>query len=157
MPRHHERRALPYTREQMFDLVADVGRYAEFLPWVSAVRVRSDNPDEMIADLVVGFRALRENFTSRVVKHRPETITVDYLDGPLKQLSNVWRFEDDGAGGCTVDFTVDFTFRNRVFEALAGQMFDTAFRKMTGAFETRAAALYGVASGISNSSAHNAA
>src|SRR3954449_11359981 len=83
VPRHKETRRLPYTPEQMFDLVADVARYGEFLPWVTAVRVRSDSPTDMIADLVVGFKALREKFTSRVIKDRPNSIHVDYLEGPL--------------------------------------------------------------------------
>jgi coenzyme Q-binding protein COQ10 len=157
MPAHREKRFLPYSREQIFDLVADVGRYAEFLPWVTAVRVRSDSPTEMVADLIVGFRSLRERFTSRVTKSRPDTISVEYLDGPLKFLRNEWRFEA-APGGCNVDFAVEFAFKNRVFEAIAGQMFDAALRKMIGAFETRAAVLYASsASGISSSSAHSAA
>jgi coenzyme Q-binding protein COQ10 len=161
MPRHTETRRLPYTPEQMFDLVADVGRYAEFLPWVVAVRVRSNSATEMVADLIVGFKALRERFTSRVHKNRPYHIHVDYLEGPLKHLSNDWKFRTDGAGGTLVDFCVDFAFKNRVFEALAGQMFDTALRRMINAFEERAAVLYGsdlaAAPGISSSSAHSAA
>jgi len=160
MPRHSETRHLPYTPEQMFDLVADVPRYREFLPWVSAVRVRSNSDTEMVADLIVGFSALRETFTSRVKKDRPHTIGVDYVDGPLKHLRNEWTFRPDGKGGTVIDFTVDFAFRSSLFERLAGQMFDRALRKMIGAFETRAAALYGAgagASGISKSSAHNAA
>jgi coenzyme Q-binding protein COQ10 len=127
----------------MFDLVADVGRYGEFLPWVSGVRVRSDGDTEMVADLIVGFKGLRERFTSRVSKHRPVSIHVDYVDGPLKQLLNDWRFAPHGDGGCAVDFTVDFTFRSSLFERLAGQVFDRALRKMIGAFEERAAQLYG--------------
>lgn len=157
MPRHSETRALPYTPEQMFDLVADVARYGEFLPWVVGVRVRSDTGTEMVADLLVGFKALREKFSSRVAKERPERIHVDYLDGPLDHLRNEWRFRPDGEGGCLVDFSVDFAFRNRLFEAIAGQMFDRALRKMIGAFETRAAALYGASSplpGSNSSSAH---
>jgi coenzyme Q-binding protein COQ10 len=158
MPRHSETRQLPYTPEQMFDLVADVPRYREFLPWVSAVRVRSDSDTEMVADLIVGFSALRETFTSRVKKDRPRAISVDYVDGPLKYLRNEWAFKPDGKGGTLIDFTVDFAFRSSLFERLAGQMFDRALRKMIGAFETRAAALYGAGDpGISNSSAHNAA
>ena len=156
MPRHHEKRNLPYGAEAMYDLVADVARYHEFLPWVTAVRIRSDSETEMIADLIVGFKSLREKFASRVVKSRPRTIHVDYLDGPLKYLRNEWTFEPTPTG-CTVDFSVDFAFRNRLFEALAGQVFDQALRKMIGAFETRADALYGASSGISNSSAHSAA
>ncbi|WBY08686.1 type II toxin-antitoxin system RatA family toxin [Sphingomonas sp. 7/4-4] len=165
MPKHSETRALPYSPEQMFDLVADVGRYGEFLPWVSAVRVRSNSDTQMVADLIVGFKGLRESFTSRVEKQRPGHIRVDYLEGPLKHLNNDWKFRSDGKGGCLVDFCVDFAFKNRVFEMLAGQVFDRALRKMINAFEERAARLYGdsagasdaTAPGISSSSAHNAA
>jgi coenzyme Q-binding protein COQ10 len=161
MPKHHETRALSYSPEQMYDLVADVGRYGEFLPWVSAIRVRSDSDTQMVADMIVGFKGLRETFTSKVEKRRPAEVHVDYLDGPLKYLHNDWRFRPDGQGGCLVDFSVDFAFKNRVFEMLAGQVFDRALRKMIGAFETRAADLYGSsdapADGISRSSAHNAA
>ncbi len=158
LPSIKEVRHLPYTPDQMFDLVADVARYGEFLPWVAAVRVRSNSEAEMVADLVVGFKGLSETFTSRVHKKRPVRIAVDYIQGPLKHLHNEWLFEPDGHGGTNVHFTVDFAFRSAIFEALAGQMFERAFRKMTQAFEDRAAALYGsVASGISNSSAHNAA
>jgi coenzyme Q-binding protein COQ10 len=163
MPRHSETRHLPYSPEQMFDLVADVARYSEFLPWVAAVRVRSNSDTEMVADLVVGFKALREKFASRVVKQRPDTIHVDYLEGPLSHLTNDWRFRPDGDGGSLVDFTVDFAFRSRIFEALAGQVFDRALRRMIGAFEERAARLYGAgetrlsADGSSSSSAHKAA
>ncbi len=145
MPRHTEHRNLPYTPEQLFDLVADVKRYDEFLPWVSAVRVRSSSATEMVADLIVGFGAFRERFTSRIAKQRATAITVDYVEGPLKFLHNEWRFEGDGEGGTNLHFTVDFAFRNRIFEAVAGQVFDRALRKMTGAFEERAAVLYGPA------------
>jgi len=157
MPNHREKRVLPYSAEQMFDLVADVGSYADFLPWVTAVRVRSNSESEMVADLLVGFRGLRERFTSRVTKVRPRRITVDYIDGPLKFLKNDWRFEP-APGGCTIDFSVEFAFKNRVFEAIAGQVFDAALRKMINAFETRADALYsGSTAGISRSSAQSAA
>ncbi|WP_068076461.1 type II toxin-antitoxin system RatA family toxin [Novosphingobium lentum] len=143
MPRITETRHLPFTPEQMFDLVADVGRYAEFLPWVVATRVKSNTESEMVADMLVGFNALREKFTSRVRKTRPREIVVDYLDGPLKKLENNWTFAPDGDDGCIVDFCVDFTFRNQLFERLAGQYVDRAFRKMVAAFESRATALYG--------------
>jgi coenzyme Q-binding protein COQ10 len=142
----------------MFDLVADVQHYEEFLPWVSAIRVRSDSETEMVADMIVGFKGLRETFTSKVNKHRPDEIHVDYLDGPLKHLHNHWRFRPDGEGGVLVDFEVAFEFKNKLFEMIAGQMFDSALRKMIGAFETRAAALYGAdESGSSKSSAQSAA
>ncbi|MDR6788560.1 coenzyme Q-binding protein COQ10 [Sphingomonas sp. BE138] len=140
----------------MFDLVADVRRYPEFLPWVSAMRVRKDDPQETLADMIVGFKGLRETFTSKVTKHRPDTIRVEYIEGPLKYLNNDWRFRPDGDAGCLVDFSVDFAFKNRMFEMLAGQVFGVALRRMIGAFEERAAKLYG-ASGSSSSSAHSAA
>ena len=163
MPKHQETRRLPYSPEQMYDLVADVGRYGEFLPWVSAVRVRSNSETEMVADVIVGFKGLRETFSSKVEKERPAHIRVDYIDGPLKHLHNDWKFRPDGQGGCLVDFCVDFAFKNRVFEMLAGQVFDRALRKMINAFEERAARLYGdsdagsASRGISSSSAHSAA
>ena len=158
MPRHSETRNLPYTPEQMFDLVADVKRYPEFLPWVAATRVRSDSETLMVADLVVGFRALKETFTSRVTKQRPSELTVDYVEGPLKFLHNSWKFRPDGKGGTEIHFCVDFAFKSRIFERLAGQMFDRALRRMTAAFEARAHELYGDGStGISSSSAHSAA
>lgn len=142
MPSIRETRQLPYTPEQMFDLVADVGSYRKFLPWVIATRVRSDSETEMVADMVVGFKSLRESFTSRVSKERPHEIRVHYLDGPLSDLDNIWHFRPYGLESCEVEFYVDFTFKNRVFERIAGQYFDRAFRKMVAAFEARAAELY---------------
>jgi coenzyme Q-binding protein COQ10 len=153
MPRHSETKHLPYTPEQLFTLVADVARYDEFLPWVVAVRVRSSSETETIADLVVGFNAFKERFTSRVTKAFPTRILVDYIEGPLKYLKNEWRFEAADDGGTNVFFSVDFAFKSRLFESLAGAMFDRALRRMTGAFEQRAAALYG----SSKSSAQSAA
>jgi coenzyme Q-binding protein COQ10 len=152
MPRHTEKR---YTPDQLFDLVADVGSYQDFLPWVAATRIREDSETEMVADLIVGFKALKETFTSRVKKARPRQIDIDYVDGPLKYLHNHWKFRAV-PGGTEVDFCVDFAFRNRIFEALAGQMFDRALRRMIGAFEERAAVLYGEG-GSSRSSAQSAA
>ncbi len=153
MPRHSETKHMPYTPEQLFELVADVARYDEFLPWVVAARVRSSSEAETVADLVVGFNAFKERFTSRVTKQRPGRIVVDYIDGPLKYLKNEWRFEAAPEGGTNICFSVDFAFKSRLFESLAGAMFDRALRRMTGAFEQRAAALYG----ISKSSAQSAA
>ncbi|WP_420382941.1 type II toxin-antitoxin system RatA family toxin [Novosphingobium sp.] len=159
MPRIAETRDLVWSPEQMFDLVADVKRYAEFLPWVVGTRVKSDDGQVMIADMMVGFSALREKFTSKVTRDRPGTITVDYLDGPMKSLSNTWVFAPNGSGGCRIDFVCEFAFRNALFERLAGQYLDRAFRKMVAAFETRAAKLYAdqAPGGISSSSATSAA
>ena len=152
MPGIRETRRMPYTAEQMFDLVADVGRYQEFLPWVVATRVKSNSETEMVADMLVGFKALKEKFTSRVEKNRPGELRVSYIDGPLRDLDNSWKFRNV-EGGCEIDFAVDFAFRNPLFEKIAGQYFDRAFRKMVSAFEDRAAVLYG----SSNSSATSVA
>ena len=146
MPGIRETRRLPYSCEQMFDLVADVASYPKFLPWVIATRVKADSDTEMTADMLVGFKAIREKFTSRVEKQRPSHLEVHYVDGPLRDLHNRWDFRPVEGGGCEIDFCVNFTFRNAVFEALAGQYFDRAFRKMMGAFEKRADELYGSSS-----------
>ncbi len=106
-----------------------------------------------MADLMVGFNAFKERFTSRVVKHRPDRICVDYVEGPLKYLHNEWTFTPSADGGTQVGFAVDFAFKSRLFESLAGAMFDRALRRMTSAFEQRAAVLYG----INSSSAQSAA
>ncbi|MBV1916445.1 MAG: type II toxin-antitoxin system RatA family toxin [Sphingomonadaceae bacterium] len=151
MPGIHETCEMPYSAEKMFDLVADVGRYEEFLPWVVATRVKSDSQSEMVADMLVGFKALREKFTSRVEKRRPENIRVHYLDGPLTDLDNHWTFRALGPDRCEVDFRVEFEFRNPLFEKLAGQYFDKAFRKMVAAFEERAEELYGKSSSSATS------
>jgi Oligoketide cyclase/lipid transport protein len=143
MPGIHETYRVPYSAEQMFDLVADVDRYPEFLPWVFATRVKSDDGTEMIADMLVGFKALREKFTSRVQRHRPGEIRVQYVDGPMRDLDNHWTFHAVSPNSCDIEFDVRFSFRNALFEKLAGQYFDKAFRKMVAAFEARAEELYG--------------
>ena len=152
---------MAFTPEQMFDLVADVSRYPEFLRWVSAVRVSDDAADGLKADLVIGFGGFKERFTSRLRKERPARLIVDYVDGPLKFLVNEWTFAADGAGGCTLGFQVEFAFRSRLLEAVANRVFDRALRHMIAAFEARAETLYGAGgrsgSGINSSSAHNAA
>lgn len=149
---------LPFTPEQLFDLVADVGRYGEFLPWVIATRVKSRSDTEMVADMVVGFKVFRETFTSRVVLDRPRHIHIDYISGPLKFLYNDWRLKPVGAG-TEVDFHVDFAFRQSILNTLAGAYFHEAFRKMVTAFETRAAKVYAAdaPSGSSSSSAQRTA
>lgn len=143
MPGIHETHRLPYSAEQMFDLVADVERYHEFLPWVVATRVKSDDGTVMVADMLIGFKALREKFTSRVEKERPDEIRVHYIDGPMRDLDNRWTFHAVDENTCDIEFDVRFSFRNALFEKLAGQYFDKAFRKMVAAFEVRAAQLYG--------------
>lgn len=149
MPRHSETRPLPYTARQMYDLVADVARYPEFLPWTSAARIRSvtpqpDGSEVMEADLVISFKVFRERFGSRVVLW-PEVRRIDteYLDGPFKFMRSNWAFADREGGGCEVSFFVDFEFKNAILQALIGVVFDEAMRRVVRAFEARAEALYG--------------
>src|SRR4030095_242878 len=135
MPRHSETKHLPYTPEQLFDLVADVARYDEFLPWVVAVRIRSSSESETVADLVGGFHALHERFPSKVKKDGPLQIDVDSIEGPLKSLHNEWRFAPAPDGGTNLCFAVDFAFKSRIFEGVAGQMFHRDLRDMIGAVD----------------------
>ncbi|MFX0540316.1 type II toxin-antitoxin system RatA family toxin [Roseovarius sp. S4756] len=148
MPTHSETRHLPYTAQQMYDLVADVGNYPEFLPWTAAARVRSqteqpDGSEVMEADLVISFKVFREKFASRVVLY-PEAKKIDtkYLDGPFKHMISNWKFTD-AEDGCTVDFHVDFEFRNRILQSAAGLFFYEAMQRIVRAFERRARELYG--------------
>jgi coenzyme Q-binding protein COQ10 len=141
---HHETRVVPYTADQMFDLVADVARYPEFLPWVTAARIRTRDNEGFVADVLVGFKSFREKFASRVVLNKAKRVIIaEYLEGPFKHLTNKWHFEPSANGGCTVDFDIDFEFKVRLLEKLIGALFDRAVMKMTDAFETRAAQLYG--------------
>ena len=142
MPTHAERRFLPYSQEQLFALVADVERYPEFLPWCVAARIRSRDEDVLIADLVIGFKMVRERFTSRVTLRRPDRIDVEYTEGPLRYLNNHWSFEPKD-GGCVIDFFVDFEFKSMILQKLIGALFNEAVKRMVGAFESRAHALYG--------------
>ncbi|MDW3225636.1 MAG: type II toxin-antitoxin system RatA family toxin [Paracoccaceae bacterium] len=147
MPTHSETRHLPYTAQQMYDLVADVARYPEFLPWCSAARVNSVTPtgdaDIMEADLVISFKVFRERFTSRVaLMPHDKRIDTEYLDGPFKYMKSNWAFVDVG-GGCEVSFFVDFAFRNMILERLIGVVFNEAMQRIVRAFEARAEALYG--------------
>ncbi len=143
MPTHAEKRALPYAPAQMFDLVAGVELYPDFLPWCLASRITRREGDVFYADLVIGYKMAREKFSSRVTVNRPDHIHVEYLSGPMKYLSNHWRFIPDKKNGCIVDFYVDFEFRNPVFRNLMGVFFNEAVRRMVRAFEERARALYG--------------
>jgi coenzyme Q-binding protein COQ10 len=150
MPTHAEKRIMPYGADQMFDLIADVGRYPEFLPWVAAARIRSRKPlpegdGEVIeADLVVSFKLFRERFGSRVTL-RPgiRTIDVEYLEGPFRYLLNHWKFEPRGAHHCEVDFFVDFEFRSALLQRVIGIVFNEAMQRIVRAFERRAEQLYG--------------
>ena len=143
MPTHAEKKLLPYPREQLFDLVADIERYPEFLPWCVGARIRERNGSEILGDLLIGYKMVRERFTSRVVLHRPDRIDVSYSEGPFKYLTNHWLFEPQPNGGTLIDFYVDFEFRSKMLQKLMGMFFNEAVRRMVSAFEARAHALYG--------------
>ena len=143
MPTHAERKNLPYTPEQLFDLVIDIDRYPEFLPWCIAARVNSRQDNEIYADLVIGYKMIREKFSSHVSFEKPDTIRVEYLDGPMRYLSNKWEFIRENDGSCTIDFYVDFEFKNAVLQKMMGLFFNEAVRRMVSSFETRASVLYG--------------
>lgn len=144
MPTHAETRTIPFTPEQLFDLVADVERYPEFLPWCVACRIRRwETPQRLVADLVIGFKMIRERFTSRVELSRPGRIDVAYYDGPFRYLTNHWTFAADADGQCVIDFYIDFEFRSRTLQKMMGKLFNEAVQRMVNAFERRAIALYG--------------
>lgn len=147
MPAHSETKRLPYSADQMYDLVADVARYPEFLPWTAAARIRSthDQGDHtvMLADLVVSFKVFRERFGSRVLLWpQKKQIDTAYIDGPFKHLESTWRFKDV-EGGCDVSFDVDFEFKNRLLQGAAGMFFNEAMQRIVRSFERRAKDLYG--------------
>ena len=142
MPTHAEHKLVPYTAEQMFDLVADVGRYHDFLPWCAGSRVRSRSQTELVADLAIGFGPFRESFTSRVALDRPKTVNVKYENGPFRYLNNQWTFTPE-ATGCRVDFFVDFEFRSRMLQSAIGVVFNQAVQAMVKAFLKRARDVYG--------------
>ncbi|MGB4106695.1 MAG: type II toxin-antitoxin system RatA family toxin [Alphaproteobacteria bacterium] len=142
MPTHAEKRHLPYTAEQLFDLVADVERYPEFLPWCISCKIAVREGNAIKADVVIGYKMFREKFGSRVLLDRPHHVHVEYLSGPMKYLSNHWRFIPMPEGGCMIDFYVDFEFKNPVFQKLMGVFFNEIVRRMVSAFEARAAELY---------------
>lgn len=143
MPTHAETKTLPYTPEQMFDLVADIDRYPEFLPWCLEARVWKQEGNVISADLVIGYKLFRERFTSQVTLERPNLIRVEYTKGPLKYLSNTWRFLPSNPNACVINFFVDFEFRNPVFQKVMGVFFGEIVKRMVSAFEARARQLYG--------------
>ncbi len=142
MPTHAERRVVSYSPEQLFDIVADVGKYPRFLPWCVASRVRNQTKDGLIGDLTIGFGPFRESFTSRVSLDRPKRVTVTYENGPFRYLNNQWEFLPHGTG-TEVDFFVDFEFRSRLLQSAIGVVFNEAVRRMVNAFLKRARDVYG--------------
>lgn len=146
MARHSETRFVPYKAEQMYNLVADVAKYPEFLPWCAAARIRDvvqgKEADVMEADLVISFKVFRERFGSRVTLWKDgRRIETEYIDGPFRRLESQWAFAD-AAGGCEVFFEVEFEFRNAVLQSLIGLVFNDAMQRIAGAFERRAAEVY---------------
>jgi coenzyme Q-binding protein COQ10 len=142
VPQFADSKLVPYRPDQLFDLVADVGKYPQFLPWCVGARVRSRTETDMIADMTIGFGPFHESFTSRVALDRPRLINVRYENGPFRYLKNRWRFIEDPRG-CRVDFFVDFEFRSRILQAAIGVVFNEAVRRMVNAFQKRARDIYG--------------
>ncbi len=155
MPKHSEVKILPYTPRQLFDLVADVGKYPEFLPWCVGARIKEQTETLVLADLVVGFKLFREQFTSKVTLD-PDThvIEVEYLDGPFRYLNNRWQFLDHPEG-CKIDFFVDFEFKSLILQKTIGVFFGEAVIRMISAFESRARELYGIPDGVDQPSVTN--
>ena len=148
MPNHSEKRKLLYSAEQMYQLVADVGKYPEFLPWCSAARIRSreieGDSEIMLADLVISFKVFRERFGSKVSLHPLERkIETEYLDGPFKFLKSSWKFTAINETECEVDFFVNFEFKSRLLQGIIGVVFSEAMHRIVRAFEKRADDLYG--------------
>ncbi|MCO5129264.1 MAG: type II toxin-antitoxin system RatA family toxin [Xanthobacteraceae bacterium] len=149
MPQFASKRRVRHGASEMFDLVADVERYPEFVPLCSALKVRqrmpkADGVEVVVADMTVSFKLVRESFTSRVTLDRPNLkILVEYLQGPFRSLENRWTFEPKGEGACDVGFFISYEFKSRVLAVLMGGMFDTAFQKFASAFEARADQVYG--------------
>ena len=149
MPRFSSKRRVRHTASQMFDLVADVERYPEFVPLCHSLKVRQrtlkeDGTEVVVADMTVSFKLIRESFTSRVTLDRPNLkIMVDYLKGPFSNLENRWAFESTSETDSDVGFFLSYEFRSRMLAMLMGTMFDTAFQRFAAAFEKRADVIYG--------------
>jgi len=141
---HIEQKILPYTAQQMFDLVAAVDKYKEFAPWCVASRINTRESDEVFyAELVVGYKLIRERFSSKVILDEPNSIHIEYLHGPLKHLKNHWQFRDVQDGACEIDFSVEFEFKNKALQGLAQVFFKEVIHRMVAAFEGRARDVYG--------------
>jgi coenzyme Q-binding protein COQ10 len=144
---HSERKILPFKPEQIFELVGDVASYPEFLPWCTGARIRekqvTPTGEVLVADLMIGFKMVREKFTSRVTLDRPNLrIDVAYINGPFKHLNNHWTFSPTANGQCQIDFHLEFEFSSIVLQKLIGVLFHEAVRRMVAAFEARAHQLY---------------
>ena len=149
MPRFNSRRLVKHSAPQMFDLVADVERYPEFVPLCSSLKVRQrtskpDGTEIVICDMTVSFKLVREAFTTKVTLDRANLkILVEYLQGPFSRMQNRWSFTPAGEEACDVEFFIDYEFKSRMLGMLMGNMFDVAFRRFASAFEKRADQVYG--------------
>ena len=142
MPSHAEMRHLQFSVSQMFNLVSDIEKYPEFLPWCMGLRIKNRNADSIVADMVIGYKMFREQFTSKVKLTAPDRIDVMYEDGPFKYLNNKWIFIDKDDGSCIIDFYVDFEFNSKFMEKMVGSIFSEAVKVMVNAFERRAKIIY---------------
>lgn len=143
MTQHSEKRVITHSPEQLFDLVADVRLYPEFLPWCLAARIREETDEKLVADLIIGFQVFKERFTSHVrLDRQAMEIHVEYAEGPFKYLKNTWKFNPH-PDGCEIDFYVDFEFNSRILQTVIESLFTEAVKKMVRAFEQRAHHLYG--------------
>ncbi len=148
MPQFSTTRRVRHSAAEMFDLVADVEEYPQFVPLCRELRVRSrvqkENILVIVAEMTVAYKLIHQTFTSRVTLDKPGLkILVEYLDGPFKKLQNRWTFSTAGERACEIEFFIDYEFKSRALAVLMGAMFDTAFRKFAAAFEQRADAVYG--------------
>lgn len=148
MPTHAEKKILPHSADQMYNLIGDIVSYPDFLPWCAGARIRKhikhDDHEVIDADLIISFKVFREKFGSRVTLHPDKReIVVEYLDGPFRYLNNHWRFTDLDEGRCEVDFFVDFEFKSRTLQAIIGLVFNEAMQRIVSAFERRAKDIYG--------------
>ncbi len=144
MPTHHEKKILPYKKDELFELISDINSYPLFLPWCIGARITEKNEDENIvfADLMIGYKMFREKFSSKVILEYPEKITVEYQSGPMKYLRNYWRLREMPGGHTEIDFFVDFEFKSKVFESLSSMFFHEIVKRMINAFEDRAKEIY---------------
>jgi coenzyme Q-binding protein COQ10 len=148
MPQFSTKRHVQHSASDMFDLVADVERYPEFVPLCRSLKVRKRSADAegrqvIVADMTVAYKLIYETFTSRVTLDRPNLeILVEYLEGPFRKMNNRWRFHSAGQGACDVEFFISYEFRSRALGLLMGAMFDAAFRLFSAAFERRADQIY---------------
>jgi len=145
MPEHFETRFLPYSPEQIFNLVSDIESYPEFLPWCIGTRILKREENIIYADLIVGFKMVREIYTSKIILERPDLINVEYQKGPFKYMKNIWKFKKNRSG-CEITFFIDFEFKSRVLRGIMGPVFGEAVNRMVGAFEDRANVIYGKSS-----------